>query len=279
MTTLNFALSRALGRTLTSEDEVVVTSLDHDANVSPWLWIAEDSGAKIKWVDMIESDCTLDMDSLDAAMSGRTKIVAFTMASNAVGTIPDVTEIVEKVHARGALAIADAVHFAPHGLLDVKALGVDALLCSPYKFFGPHLGMLYAPREHLDDWRPYKVRPASDAAPDRWETGTKSHEALAGLTACIDHIAALGDGATRRERIVSAAAATLAHESELSRRFLEAVAEMDHVRLYGIDDLDRISERTPTFALTVAGKSPAKSRSTSATRASSSGTATTTLSP
>ncbi|MBK5229225.1 MAG: cysteine desulfurase-like protein [Actinobacteria bacterium] len=256
MTTLNFALSRALARNLTTDDEIVVTMLDHDANISPWLAVAEDTGATVKWADIDDSDCTLDMRSLDAALSERTRIVAFTMASNAVGTIPRAKEITARAHATGALAIADAVHYAPHGPIDVKDIGVDALLCSPYKFYGPHLGIFYAPKEHLDRWRPYKVRPASDEAPDRWETGTMSHEALAGLTACVDHLASLGHGSDRRSRITSAMAETVQHEGGLSARFIDAVSRMAHVKLFGISDPGRLEERTPTFALTVAGKSP-----------------------
>ena len=175
MTTLSFALSRAVALELSPGDEVVVTVLDHDANVTPWRTAAEGAGATVKVVDVRTEDCTLDLDSLDAALSERTRVVAFTMASNAVGTVTPAAEIVRRVHEAGAVAVADAVHFAQHRLLDVAALGADVVLCSPYKFFGPHLGVMWAKRELLERWRPFKVRPASDEAPDRWETGTLSH--------------------------------------------------------------------------------------------------------
>jgi cysteine desulfurase family protein (TIGR01976 family) len=258
MTTLAFALSRALARLLKPGDEVVVSSLDHDANIAPWLAAAEDSGAEIRWIDFNPSDCTLDLDSLDAALSERTRIVAFTLASNAVGTIPPAAEIVKRVRAAGeAFVIADAVHYTPHRLVDVDALDVDFLFCSPYKFFGPHLGVMYGKSALLKDIRPYKVRPAPDEAPASWETGTRSHEALAGLAACVDYIASLTDAeGGRRTRVVAAMEAVAQHESGLSNAFLEGTGDLRGVTLYGNAEPRRVRERTPTFALRVGEESP-----------------------
>lgn len=253
MTTLVFALSRALVRELRPGDEVVVTRLDHDANIAPWLAAAEDSGATVRWVE-ITDDCRLDMGSLDAVLSDRTRIVAFTLASNAVGTVTDAAEIVRRAHAVGAWAIVDAVHLAPHRLLDVKALGIDVLFCSPYKFFGPHLGVMHARREHLETWRPYKVRPATDSAPGRWETGTKNHESLAGLIACVDYIAGIDGGSgTRRDRIVSSMESQNLHEQMLATRFLDGLRGIETMTLYGIDSAEG---RTPTFAVRAEGVEP-----------------------
>jgi cysteine desulfurase family protein (TIGR01976 family) len=255
MTTLAFALSRALVRELSEGDEVVVTRLDHDANVAPWVAAAGDSGATLRWVDMTP-DCRLDPASVEAALSERTRIVAFPLASNAVGTVTDAASIVAMARAAGAIAIGDAVHYAPHGLIDVRSLDIDVLFCSPYKFFGPHLGVMYARAEHLDRLRPYKVRPASDRAPDRWETGTKNHEALAGLVACVDYIASLGEGgsdAERRAAIVSSFGTVQGHERELSERFLTGIEGVEGVTLYGVTGAEG---RTPTFAVRRAGETP-----------------------
>jgi cysteine desulfurase family protein (TIGR01976 family) len=191
MTSLTFALGRSIGRDIQPGDEIVLTRLDHDANVSPWLALAE-QGAVIKLVDIDAEDCTLDMDDLRQAITPRTKLVAVGYASNAVGTINDVAEVVRLARAVGALSFIDAVHYAPHGPIDVRALDCDFLACSPYKFFGPHAGTLYGKREHLQRLRPYKVRPATEALPGRWMTGTQSHEAMAGVTAAIDYLAELG---------------------------------------------------------------------------------------
>jgi cysteine desulfurase family protein (TIGR01976 family) len=258
MTTLAFALSRSLGRTLGPEDEVVVTMLDHDANIAPWVAAADDSGATVRWVDINEDDCTLDLDSLDSVLGPKTKVLAFTLASNAVGSISAATEIVERARRTDALLIADAVHLAPHRAIDVQALGVDFLFCSPYKFFGPHMGMMFGRRELLDELHPYKVRPSHNDSPDRWETGTSNHEALAGLRATIDYLAGLATerSADGRASIVSALEAVQAHERSLSARFLEGIAQLEGVTLYGISDRARLDERTPTFALRVEGMKP-----------------------
>ncbi len=233
MTTLNFALTRTLGRELLPGDEIVVTKLDHDGNVAPWLELAQDRDLVVKKVGFDPESCVLDMDELEALVSERTRVVAFTMASNAVGTITDARRIVEIAHAAGALAWADAVHYAPHGPIDVESLGVDILLCSPYKFFGPHLGLFYGRREMLEGWRPYKVRPAADEpVGHRFETGTQSHEALAGFVAAVEYVRSIGWDAIA------------AHERELGSRFLEGLPE--RYTLYG---LPTMAGRTPTFAL------------------------------
>jgi len=192
MTTLTYAMSRAIGRELKPGDEIVVTRLDHDANCSPWLQMAEDRGVTVRWVEIHDEDCTLDLADFAAKINSKTKLVAAGYASNAVGTINPVKEIVALAHAVGALAYIDAVHYTPHGLMDVQALDCDFLVCSTYKFFGPHMGVLFGKSEHLQRLRPYKVRPLTDAIPYRWEYGTLNHECIAGIAACVEYIADLG---------------------------------------------------------------------------------------
>ena len=236
MTTLNFALTRTVGRELEAGDEIVVTRLDHDANVAPWLELARDLGLEVRFVD-VHDDCTLDLDGLDALIGERTRVVAFPWASNAVGTISDVRRIADLAHDAGALAWVDAVHYAPHGPIDVAAAGADVLLCSPYKFFGPHLGLAFVRRELLERWRPYKVRPAPDDPPGaRLETGTAQHELLAGFVAAVEYVDSIGWDAIR------------AHERSLAERFLGGLP--DAVTLHGLPTADG---RTPTFAITVPG--------------------------
>jgi cysteine desulfurase family protein (TIGR01976 family) len=260
-TTLLLHLSRSFGRTLGPGDEVVVTMLDHDANVRPWVLAAQDAGATVRWVDVRDDDVTLDLDAFDAALSDRTRLVAFTLASNAVGTIPPAAELVRRAHAAGALVAVDGVHLAQHRLLDRAGLDADVLACSPYKFFGPHLGVLAVRRELLETWTPYKLRPAPDEAPERWETGTQDHEGLAGMEAAIEYLAALGEtgaepGASRRERLAAGYDAIAAHERALAARFLDGLASLPHVRLFGIADPARLDERTPTFAVRVGDQHP-----------------------
>jgi cysteine desulfurase family protein (TIGR01976 family) len=238
MTSLNFLLTRALGRTLRAGDEIVCTKLDHDANVAPWLELAHDLGVVVRLAG-VNDDLTLDLDDLEAQLSDRTRVVAFPIASNAVGTIPDVARIVELAHAAGALAWADAVHYGPHGPIDVGGWDVDVLLCSPYKFFGPHMGMAFGKRELLESWRPYKVRPASDEpVGNRFQHGTQQHELLAGFLAAVEYIESLG-----WEAIV-------AHETQLGRRFLDGLPEP--VQLYGLRTMEG---RVPTFAFNLPGRS------------------------
>jgi cysteine desulfurase family protein (TIGR01976 family) len=263
-TTLLLHLSRSFGRTLNLGDEIVVTTLDHDANVRPWVLAAEDAGATVRWVDIREDDVTLDLDSFDAALSDRTRLVAFTLASNAVGTIPPAADLIRRIHAVGALAAVDGVHFAQHRALDLHGLDADILACSPYKFFGPHLGVMSVRRELLDTWTPYKLRPAPDEAPERWETGTQNHEGLAGMIAAVDYLADVGRrygepaGGERRDAVVAAFVAIGAHERELAARFLRGVADIPSVRLWGVADEDRLDERTPTFAVRLGDQDPLK---------------------
>ncbi len=243
MTTLNFALSRTAGRDFAPGDEIVVTRLDHDANISPWLELAHDKGLVVRFVD-INEDCSLDLDDLERQLSDRTRVVAFPLASNAVGTVTDAQRIVGLAHDAGALAWADAVHFAPHGRIDVAALGVDILVCSPYKFFGPHLGLAYGRPELLARWRPYKVRPQSEEPlGHRFETGTQPFELLAGMVAAIEYVESIGWDA-----IVS-------WERELGQRFLDGLP--DGCRLHGLPSMDG---RVPTFAFTVDGLSSGRGR-------------------
>jgi cysteine desulfurase family protein (TIGR01976 family) len=239
MTTLNFALSRTAGRSWQAGDEIVVTRLDHDANVSPWLELARDRDLVVRLVD-VDEECRLDLADLERRLSPRTRVVAFPWASNAVGTVTDVRRIADLAHEAGALAWVDAVHYAPHGPIDVAAVGVDVLLCSPYKFFGPHAGVFFGRREVLEEWRPYKVRPAPDEPlSHRFETGTLAHEALAGTTAAIEYVESLGWAAVE------------AHERELAERFLAGLP--DGVRLHGPPGLEG---RVPTFALSVGDRHP-----------------------
>ncbi len=239
MTTLNFALTRAAGRELAAGDEILVTRLDHDANVSPWLELARDEELTVRFVD-IDGECRLDLDELEALVSERTRVVAFPVASNAVGTLVDVERVCELAHAAGALAWADAVHYAPHGPIDVGAFSVDVLICSPYKFFGPHLGLAFGRAEVLERWRPYKVRPApNEPLGHRFETGTLPHELLAGFVAAVEYIESIGwDG-------------IVAHERELGERFLAGLPST--CRLLGVPAMEG---RVPTFAFTVDGRSP-----------------------
>ncbi|HEX6262347.1 MAG TPA: cysteine desulfurase-like protein [Actinomycetota bacterium] len=255
MTTLSLALSRAVARELGPGDELVVTVLDHDANVAPWLLAAEDRGATVRWANLDEVDCTLDLASLERALGGRTRVVALTLASNAVGSLTPVDEVVAMVRERApeAILVGDAVHLAPHRSIDAGPF--DAVLCSPYKFFGPHLGIMAARRGLLERLRPYKVRPAPEEPPDRWETGTQSHEALAGLTAAISYLRDLVEGEGRRG-VLAAMEEIREHESLLSRRFLEGITRIPAVRLYGIGDPERVDQRTPTFAIRVGGQHP-----------------------
>jgi cysteine desulfurase family protein (TIGR01976 family) len=260
MTTITFALARAIGRQLNPGDEIVVTTLDHDANVAPWRAL-EEKGVVIRQVDIHESDCTLDLEDLKRKINAKTKLVAVGYASNAVGTINPVGEITKLAHAAGALMFIDAVHYAPHGPIDVRALDCDFLACSPYKFFGPHMGTLYGKREHLLRFRPYKVRPASDSLPDRWETGTQLHELIAGIGAAVDYLAELGrrhDPAAkdRRSALLSAYRATRQHEMALLARLVEGVLAIPGLRFFGINDAKRFDERCSTVSLRLANHTP-----------------------
>jgi cysteine desulfurase family protein (TIGR01976 family) len=238
MSTLAFALTRTAGREWREGDEILVTRLDHDANVSPWLELAHDRGFVVRFVD-INDDTTLDLGDLQRQLTDRTRVVAFPVASNAVGTLTDVRRIAELAHEAGALAWADAVHYGPHGPIDVSDWGVDVLICSPYKFFGPHLGVAFGRADLLESWRPYKVRPSSDTPLGRrFETGTLPHELLAGFVAAVEYIDSVGWEAIK------------AHERTLGERFLDGLPE--NVTLYGLPTMEG---RVATFALNVDGVS------------------------
>jgi cysteine desulfurase family protein (TIGR01976 family) len=289
MTTLTYAMSRAIGRELGPGDEILVTRLDHDANVSPWLAL-EEKGVSIRWAEIHEENCTLDLADLASKINDRTKLVAVGYASNAVGTINPVKAIVRLAHATGALAYVDAVHYGPHGLIDVAALDCDFLVCSTYKFFGPHMGVLFGKREHLQRLRPYKVRPNTNAIPNRWEWGTLNHECIAGITACVEYIADLGrhskkgltNGATtnrvphpsrlskggndaadtsglkteRRAAIAAAYAAIHEHERGLLERMMNGLKEIPGLKIYGITDPARFDERCATLAVRIENHTP-----------------------
>ncbi len=278
MTSLTYMMSRTVGRELEPGDEILVTRLDHDANVSPWLAL-EEKGVTIRWAEIHPEDCTLDVEDLEAKLSSRTKLVAVGYASNAVGTINPVKEIVRIAHAAGALVYVDAVHYAPHGLIDVAGLDCDFLVCSTYKFFGPHMGVLYGKREHLQRLRPYKVRPLTEAVPFRWEWGTLNHECIAGITECVNYFADLGrqenptsrksgesgmphptrlslggtgDVGTRRAAIVSAFEQIHRYEHGLMGRLMAGLKEIPKLKIYGITDPDCFNWRCPTLALRIA---------------------------
>jgi cysteine desulfurase family protein (TIGR01976 family) len=267
-TTLLFAISRSVARTLGPGDEAVVTRLDHDANVRPWVLAAQDAGATVRWVDIREDDATLDLASFEAALSERTKIVAFTLASNAVGTITPAAELTRLVHERTpALVACDGVHLAQHRRIDVRAIGADLVVCSPYKIFGPHLGILFGRREVLSSLRPYKVRPAEDALPFAFETGTQNHEGFAGWIAAVEYLAELSTSGGRRAAVAEAfERAIVPHEAALSQRFLDGIRGIAPVRLYGIADPGRVGERTPTFAIRMGEQPPSETAKTLAER-------------
>jgi len=260
MTTLTFAMSRAIGREIRDGDEIVVTCLDHDANVAPWLAL-EEKGAVVRTVDIDVKGCTLDMHDMQRTLTSRTRIVAVGWASNAVGTITDVREVVRLAHAVGALVYVDAVHYVPHQPVDVRDLDCDFLACSPYKFFGPHTGAVYGKRAHLMRLKPYKVRPCSEAIPDRWESGTQNHEGMAGVAAGIEYLAELGrrvsrDALRRRMAVTVAMEAIREYEATLSRRLIEGLLKIPRVTIYGLTDLGRVAERTPTVSIRMSGYPP-----------------------
>jgi len=284
MTSLTFAISRAIGRELKPGDEILVTRLDHDANVSPWTAMAEDRGLTVRWAEIHDEDCTLDMEDLASKINRNTKLVAVGYASNAVGTINPVKKIVDLAHQAGALAYIDAVHYGPHGLIDVAALDCDFLACSTYKFFGPHMGVLYGKRERLKRFRPYKVRPNTNAIPNCWEWGTLNHECIAGIAACVDYIADIGHhdlrtgsdsrlggspsearkvaqsteiGKTSRRAAIEAAYATIhRHERALLERMMTGLKKIPGLKIYGITDPTRFDQRCTTFAVRIEGHTP-----------------------
>lgn len=270
MTTLTLHISRSLARRLGPGDEIVVTRLDHDANISPWLLIAEDKGCKITWIDFDVEDCTLKLDEFEKALARKPKIAAFGYASNAVGTINPVNRITKMAKEAGALVYIDAVQYAPHGPIDVQAIGCDFLVCSSYKFFGPHAGALYGRYELLDELKAYKVRPATNNPPGKFESGTQNHEGIAGVLGALEYFEWLGrqfGGATteglkengfvgRRLIHKQAMAAIRSYEFELSRALIAAIESVPGTRIYGITDGKRLDERVPTVSFTLEGKQP-----------------------
>lgn len=248
MTTLTFAFSRALAQTWQPGDAIVVTNLDHDANVTPWVLAARDRGIEVRTVPFNPADCTLNLDLLRKSLTPKVRLVAVGAASNAVGTVNPIAEIVAMSHAAGAEVFVDAVHYAPHALIDLSTWGCDYLACSAYKFFGPHVGILWGRRPRMFELSPYKVRPASNDCPDRWMTGTPNFEGIAGVRAAIDYLASLGEGATRRQRLTSAYAKIAHHERDLSRALLDGLRAIPEVRILGITDPDRL-DRVATVSI------------------------------
>ena len=253
MTTLTFALSRVLSRTWRAGDEVVVTRLDHDGNVTPWVLAARDAGATVRYVDFHKSDCTLDLQDFAAKLSPRTRLVAVGCASNIVGTINPVREICRQAHAVGAQVFLDAVHYAPHALPDVTDWDCDWLACSAYKFFGPHVGVLWGRPELLTSLTPYKLRPATESLPGRWMTGTQNFEGIAGTKAAVDYLAALGrqvgtPSASLRDALQKAYSAIADYERNLASKLITGLLEIPQIKVLGLTDPARIHERTPTVS-------------------------------
>jgi cysteine desulfurase family protein (TIGR01976 family) len=270
MTTLTLHISRTLARTLSAGDEIVVTRLDHDANISPWLLVAEDKGCKITWIDFDVEDCTLKLDEFEKALERKPKIVAFGYASNAVGTINPVRKMTKMAKEAGALVYIDAVQYAPHGPIDVQDIGCDFLVCSSYKFFGPHAGALYGRYDLLNELKAYKVRPATNNPPGKFETGTQNHEGIAGVLGALEYFEWLGNqfgGASaeslresgftgRRLALKQAMTAIRSYEYEMSRSLLVAIASVPRTRIYGITDSKSLDRRVPTVSFTLEGKHP-----------------------
>jgi cysteine desulfurase family protein (TIGR01976 family) len=269
MTSLTFNLSRSLARCLNPGDEIVVTRLDHDANITPWTLIAEDRGCTVRWIDFDVEDGTLHLDTLESALENEPKIVSIGYASNALGTINPVKKITQMAHDAGALVFVDAVQYAPHGPIDVQDLGCDFLVSSAYKYFSTHVGVLYGHYELLDELLAYKVRPASNEPPGKFETGTQNHEGIAGVLGAMEYLTWIGEtfGGIyaekyqdqfngRRLLLKQAMAAIRAYEFDISRKLIDVIENVPGVRLYGLGDVRRLEERVPTFAITVEGQSP-----------------------
>jgi len=269
MTSLTFSLSRSITRDWRPGDAIVVTRLDHDANITPWVLAAEERGCSVYWVDFNPDDGTLDLEALQAALEGRPRLVAVGYASNALGTINPLVQVVKMAREAGALVYVDAVQFAPHGPIDVQSLGCDFLVCSAYKFFGPHVGVLYGRYELLDNLTAYKVRPAPGDPPGKFETGTQNHEGIAGVLGAIEYLEWVGETfgqvyadkytwryQGRRLRLKQAMTAIRAYEFELSRALLDVLEETPGVKVYGLTDRRRLEERVPTVSFTLAGMHP-----------------------
>ena len=253
MTTLTFALSRAISKTWQAGDEIVVTRLDHDGNVTPWVLAARDAGVTVKYVDFHRADCTLDLQDFSAKLTPRTKLVAIGCASNIVGTINPVEKLCQQAHAVGAQVFLDAVHYAPHALPDVTRWGCDWLACSAYKFFGPHVGVLWGRPELLKSLTPYKLRPVTETLPGRWMTGTQNFEGIAGTKAAVDYLTELGrqvggPADSRRKLLETAYAAIGDYERQLASRLIEGLVAIPQLTVYGLTDLQRVGDRTPTVS-------------------------------
>src|SRR5215217_230680 len=253
MTTLTFAISRALARTWDKYSEIVVTELDHRANVDPWLLAAAEKGAKARWVRVDPETLTLDPDDIERAINDKTKLVAVGLASNAVGTINDVAAIARRAHEAGAFVAVDAVHAAPHIPIDRERLGADVLTCSAYKFFGPHVGATAIKRDLFETLNVYKAQPAPDYIPDKLETGTQNHEGISGVKGALDFISSLGGGDSLRERLVTGMRAIEEYEADLAAKFRAALREIPGVKLYAAPDDVR---KTPTIAFRIEGCTP-----------------------
>jgi len=270
MTSLTLHISRSLARRLNPGDEIVVTRMDHDANISPWMLIAEDRGCKLTWVDFDVEDYTLKLDEFEKALEHKPKIVAFGYASNATGTINPVRKLTKMAKDAGALVYIDAVQYAPHGPIDVQNLGCDFLVCSAYKFFGPHVGILYGKLELLEELKAYKVRPAPNNPPGKWMTGTQNHEGIAGVLGALEYFEWLADQfadtqkeslteeglSGRRLKLIAAMTAIRAYEFELSRALIQAIQAVPGTHIHGITDMKRLDERVPTVSFTADGKHP-----------------------
>jgi cysteine desulfurase family protein (TIGR01976 family) len=252
MTTLNFSISRALARGWQAGDEIVVTEMDHRGNVDPWLHVARDKGLVVRWLKVDKPTLTLDLSALDSVITAKTKLVAIGLAGNAVGTISDAAQVVQAAKDKGAIVVADAVHAVPHFLVDRDTLGADIILCSVYKFFGPHIGIAAIRSDLFHNLNPYKLDPAPGHAPDKLETGTQNHEGIAGIEPAIDFIASLGTGSTRRKRIISGYAAIEAHENRLAEMIRADMAKLPRVKLHQAPAHIR---KTPTIAFEVEGLS------------------------
>jgi cysteine desulfurase family protein (TIGR01976 family) len=267
MTSLTLALSRSLASELTEGDEIIVTRLDHDANIAPWMQIAEARGATLRWLDFDVEDCTLRQDQFDDLLTDRTRIVAFGYASNAVGTVNPVKSMVAKAQAVGALTFIDAVQYAPHGPIDVQDLGCDFLVASAYKFFGPHIGLLYGKHEHLDRLRAYKVRPAPNEPPGKFETGTQNHEGIAGALGAVEYLASIGEKYAdhiqtsdhyqgRRLQLKRAMRAISNHEVALTQTLIDTLQRLSGIHIWGITDPRGLDQRVPTVSFTMDGLRP-----------------------
>jgi cysteine desulfurase family protein (TIGR01976 family) len=268
MTTLALSISRALSRELGPGDEIIVTRMDHDANIAPWLLVAEDTGATVRWADFDVEDYTLDMAALRELINPKTKIVAVGYASNATGTVHDVKTIVDWAHAAGALVFVDAVQYAPHGPIDVQALGCDLLACSAYKFFGPHQGVLYGRYALLDRLQAYKVRPAPALPPGKFETGTQNHEGIAGTLAAVNYLAGIGrqygapfvshfpDLTGRRLDLKTGMTVLREYDHILSAAILDELEALPGVQIHGVTDRRRLVERVPTVSFTWGDRHP-----------------------